>query len=41
MTTEQARVSGSAEGARYAQVAAQLREAIEGGQYKGDASKGG
>jgi GntR family transcriptional regulator len=38
LTTEQARASGSAEGARYAQVAARLREAIEGGQYKVDDS---
>ena len=36
MTTQQARVSGSAEGARYAQVAAELREAIEDGLYKVD-----
>lgn len=38
MTTQQARASSSAEGARYAQVAAQLREAIEEGQYKVDDS---
>jgi GntR family transcriptional regulator len=36
LTTQQARVSGSAEGARYAQVAAELREAILDGLYKVD-----
>jgi GntR family transcriptional regulator len=36
LTTQQTRVGSSAEGARYAQVAARLREAIEGGQYKID-----
>jgi GntR family transcriptional regulator len=38
LTTQQARAGGAAEGARYAQVAARLREAIEGGQYKVDDS---
>jgi GntR family transcriptional regulator len=36
LTTQQARMSGSAEGARYAQVAAELRDAILDGLYEVD-----